>query len=141
MNTCKFKFQLILFFVLLSGTSVFSQNIPDTELKKNISSLTNSLGYITRLEPKIFEYDKEKFNKLILPSGKQFGFNADEFEQVLPEIISTDHKWYNRGKNDYSTTTIKDIEIESLIPILVGAIKEQQSQIQDLQKEIEALKK
>lgn len=141
MNTLKYRYWLTVFFAMIGSTTAFSQDIPDTELKKNRTPLTNSLAYITRLEPQVFEYDLQKFDKLKLPSGRQFGFNADELEQVLPDIVSKDYKWYSRGKNDFSTQAIKDIEIKSLIPILVGAMKEQQLQIQSLQKEIEALKK
>lgn len=126
--------------LVLCTRSVSAQSSAGTQLKKNFSPLTNSLNYINQLEPKSFEYDTGKFNRFKLPQGTQFGFNADEVEKVLPGAVSRDYKWYTQGKNQQKTIAVKDVDTESLIPILVGAIKEQQSQIDQLQQEIERLK-
>jgi hypothetical protein len=52
--------------------------------------------------------------------GSQFGFIAQEFEKVIPELVRTDKDGY------------KSIDYVKLTPILVVAIQEQQKQIEEL---------
>lgn len=54
------------------------------------------------------------------------------------------HRWsakdYPSGKNAFKTASITDVDHESLIPLLVGSVKEQQEQIEQLKQEIQVLK-
>ena len=132
-------FFAILFMAAISKTAS-AQNIPDNELKKNVSPITNSLSYISRLQPQVFEYNKERFKAFKLPAGIQYGFIAEEMREVLPAAVSRESKFFPAGKNNFGVATINRTENEDLIPILVGAIKEQQEQIENLKKEVEKLK-
>ena len=58
----------------------------------------------------------------------QFGFIAQEFEEVIPELVKTDKDGY------------KSIDYVKLTPVLVEAIKEQQQQIESTKKENQQLK-
>ena len=49
------------------------------------------------------------------------GLIAQEVELIVPEVVNTD-----------SETTIKSIEYQNLVGLLVEAIKEQQKQINEL---------
>jgi hypothetical protein len=87
----------------------------DEILKKNIFPITNNLKAISGLNPVEFDYIDDKTNK------KHFGFVAQEFEKIFPNLTGED-------KNG-----IKGIDITQLIPLLVGAI-------QELKEEVEILK-
>jgi hypothetical protein len=47
---------------------------------------------------------------------------------------------YTTGKNSYRTAKVKTMDMESLIPILVASIQEQQAEIEKLKAELKALK-
>ena len=125
----------ILIFLSLSNVS-FSQQVPDAELKKNVSSVQNALATLQRLEPKRFEYNSLKYNNLKLPSGRHYGFMAEDVQRVLPELVRAKSKSYMVGKNKYQTATVKDTDLVSMIPLLVAAIQEQQKQIDQLKQEL-----
>jgi hypothetical protein len=116
--------------------SGFSQHVPDQDLKKNVQPVQNALGYLQQLEPKKFEYNTGKYSGLKFPAGRQYGFLVEDVQKVLPELVSTHSQSYQVGKNNYKSTSYKDYDLESLIPILVAAIKEQQAQIEVLKRQV-----
>lgn len=119
----------------------FGQHVPDQDLKKNISPIQNALLYLQQLEPKKFEYNNSKFAKLKFPAGQQYGFMAEEVQRVLPELVHSESRSYMTGKNTYQNATVKNTDLESLIPLLVAAIKEQQQQIEQLKRQVKAQQK
>jgi hypothetical protein len=114
----------------------FSQHVPDQDLKKNIRPVKDALAYLQQLEPKKFEYDTGKYARLKLPAGQQYGFLVEDVQKVLPELVSTQSQSYQAGKNSYKSASYKDYDLQSLIPILVGAIREQQAQIDELKRQL-----
>jgi hypothetical protein len=70
------------------------------------------------------EIQKHRSAKL---AGNQIGFVAQEVEQVLPEVVSTDEEGY------------KFLDYTKLTAVLVEAIKEQNAQIQALSSKVAAL--
>ena len=128
-------------FIVLANYGAHAQQvIPDYKLKTNVSSLNNSLEYIMQLQPKRFQYNTRQYQHLKLPSGGSYGFISEEFQEVLPHLVSNEVKFYNTGKNSQQIARIPAIEMEKLVPVLVGAIQEQQAMIQKLQEELAALK-
>ena len=118
-----------------TGTNIY--NASDSRLKQNIEAISNGLDKISALNP-------VKFNWVdgFVPSedGKDMlGFVAQEVYEVIPEAVE------NFGNN---SIIVNDIEIENplrvnekfIIPVLVKAIQEQQSQIEILKAEIQTLK-
>ena len=134
-----FYFVLVLSFVLVHG-ALGQEVLPDTKIKTNVSSLNNALDYITALQPRRFEYDTHAFQHLKLPTGGYYGFMAEEFKQVFPHLVYTKPKLFSTGKNSQGTALLQHIEMEKLVPVLVGAIQEQQALIQKLQEELAGLK-
>ncbi|MGV3504941.1 MAG: tail fiber domain-containing protein [Adhaeribacter sp.] len=118
------------------GHLAYAQQVPDQELKKNVMPVQNALSYIQQLEPKKFEYNTSKYAKLKLPAGQQYGFLADNMQKVLPELVDSRSQSYLVGKNAYKNATYQHYDLESLIPILVGAIQEQQQQIDQLKRQL-----
>lgn len=127
---------IVLFSVSASQVG-FGQQVSDQALKKNIAPLENALAFVQQLEPKKFEYNTERYHQLNLPAGRQYGFLAEEVQKVLPDLVRTQSHPYMVAKNTYRNATLKDTDLESLIPLLVAAIKEQQEQIEELKRQLE----
>ncbi|MBY0477706.1 MAG: hypothetical protein K2Q24_08655 [Chitinophagaceae bacterium] len=83
-----------------------------------------------QLEPIVFECKTEKYKHLKLKNGFYFGYMPDNMQQIFPELVTARHVSYMFGKSLYSDTRIRTIDKTSLIPILVGTIKEQQIEIE-----------
>ncbi len=107
--------------------------------QSNITSISNSLATITKLEPINFSYDKNWADKLSL-KPTQSGFNIQELIKINPQLIVNQQLNYSAGKNNTKTAVVQKVDYEMLIPLLVGSIKEQQQQINVLKAEIDALK-
>jgi Chaperone of endosialidase len=118
----------------------YSQKLHDNEIKKNVTAINNSLQKLTQLQPRMFEYKTDQYKHLKLQGGTQYGFVAEDFQQVFPELVKEKSTSYMFGKNSYRNATLKTIDELSLIPVLVASIKEQQLQIEKLTSELEILK-
>lgn len=121
-------------------TSAIAQQISDKELKKNTAPAANSLSYIMQLQPVTYEYNQDAFKRLHLPAGTQFGFIAEDLKQVLPSAVSKHSNWFTAGKNNERALTTPQVDLEKLVPLLVGAVKEQQAEIEALKLELQQLK-
>jgi hypothetical protein len=82
-----------------------------------------------------------------LSEGLHYGLIADEVQQVIPGIVkSVIHPAQyevgneHHGKEMSAEVQFNAINYTEIIPILVGAIKEQQQQINALLKEIQLIK-
>lgn len=139
----KFPIQFILSFIMFSVCSkaTFAQQLNDSAIKTNTTPITNSLDFITRLQPVSYEYNRSEYKQFNLPAGKQLGFIASDARLVVPSAIGTRNNWYTAGKGSQRTVTTAEVDLEKLVPLLVGAIKEQQVQIEQLKSEVEQLKK
>jgi hypothetical protein len=122
------------FYVNMAGT-VFATNttisgISDQRLKENIRDLDEGLATVMALKPRKFDWKAGK--------GKDIkddrGFIAQEFEQVLPDMIDTWKDSAPEGEEPYKAVNA------NLIPTLVKALQEQQTIIESQSVAIEALK-
>lgn len=121
--------------VVITGTLT---NTSDLATKQGISKMTNALALVSKLQPKTYEYkDIEALN---LPKGKQYGFIAQELEAVIPELVKEIEVIQpDEIKEKTTLKTIKSVNYTGLTPVLVKAVQEQQAQIEQQQKLIEAL--
>jgi hypothetical protein len=103
--------------------------ISDVKLKENIVDATPKLQKVNELKVRNFN--------IIGNDLKQIGFVAQEIEQVFPSMVEEIADKDKEG-NDLGTTT-KTVKTTVLIPILVKAIQEQQTIINDLKARVEAL--
>ncbi|WP_299440124.1 tail fiber domain-containing protein [uncultured Aquimarina sp.] len=103
-------------------------NISDRRYKKNIESLSGSLGKIIQTEGVQYEMRKDEFSDMKFADGTQYGVIAQDIEKIFPNLVSTNDQGY------------KSVNYTGLIPVLVEALKEQQQQIQQQQSEITELK-
>lgn len=119
------------FFFFATTLSMSAQQVHDNEIKKNVTEIGTPLEKLLQLEPKVFEYNTEKYKHLKLQPGRKFGFMSDNMQSVFPELVTTKHSSYMFGKNVYRDTRVKTIDETSLIPVLVASIKEQQAEIEN----------
>jgi len=118
-----------------NGTSFQSS---DLKLKENIKEIEKPLHTIMQLRGKKYDYkidstdlkgNKEEVEKNIALKKNKYGFIAQEVQKVLPEVT------HFNNENE-----ILYLDYTAFIPILVEALKEQQTLIVDLKTELEQLK-
>ncbi len=126
--------------ILVFCFTAAAQENHDGDLKVKASRLHSQSANLLKLEPIKFEYNSSYLHKFKLPAGTQFGFSAAELAKVFPELVREEKKFIPNGKNSFKTVSIKAIDMESLIPVLISAFKEQQEEIARLKTELEALK-
>jgi hypothetical protein len=96
-------------------TSPFFYSESDIALKENVQPIENALHKVLNMFGVSFQW---KLNKT-----KSLGVIAQEVERVVPEIVS-------------SANGHKTVSYDSIIPLLIEAIKDQQSQIDQLKKRL-----
>lgn len=111
------------------GISGQIYGLSDKNLKHNISPLLNALGLISQLNPTTYDFKTKEFENLNLSDVKQYGLIAQEVETTLPEIVSKMSISQNQE--------FKSINYNALVTILIGAIKEQQQEIDSLKKQMQ----
>ncbi len=84
----------------------------DARFKTNVTGIENALGSILDLRGVTFEWDCGATDRNF-PAGRQIGFIAQEVEEVLPEIVTTD----SNGS--------KSVAYANVVPVLVEALKAQ----------------
>jgi len=91
----------------------------DKRFKKEVRTLDKALDKVLSLRGTEYFFTNDEFKDKNFPVGKQIGFIAQEMEQVMPDLVRS-----NNGAG-YTVNYI------GLIPVLVEAMKEQQTQIEE----------
>ncbi len=104
-------------------------NSSDVILKKNIASINNPLSKLFQLRGVSYNWKTEEYTDREFSESLQYGLIAQEVEKVFPELVMTDE----HGE--------KAIAYYQLIPMLLEALKQQQQQIDNLQKKVDQLSK
>lgn len=117
-------------------------NASDRKFKRNISTF-QALDRIMKLAPKTYEMKREKFQSMNLAPGRQFGFIAQELQEIFPELV---HESLNtipwEDKDGRITTEEIDylgVDYISMVPILTQAMQEQQQIIEAKEERIRHL--
>ena len=120
--------------------------ISDRKLKKDISDLEiNATETISKIKVKQYYFDTEKYKGINLPSELQWGFIAQDMEEIIPGMIKNSihpaqYDPISREKIG-EDIEIKAIQYDKLFPLLIKSAQEQQTQIEELKKQIEAQQK
>ena len=112
----------------ISATNTTITGISDQRLKENIRDLDEGLATVMALKPRKFDWKAGKGADI----KNARGFIAQEFEQVLPEMIETWRDPAPEGEEPYKAINA------NLIPTLVKAIQEQQAIIESLKARLDA---
>ena len=106
----------------------------DRRLKENIKQIEKPLDKIKKINGVTFDWreltKEEEEQKFQLNRGADIGVIAQEIEEILPEIVTT------REKTGY-----KAVKYEKLTALLIEAVKEQQTQIEELKEIVNKLQK
>jgi len=107
----------------------------DIKLKDNIKPLKNSLDKVLKLQGISYNFKKEErcptcdSNTIVESDMKtEIGLIAQDVEKTVPEVVR------NIGKDN-----LKAIAYQNIVALLIEAIKEQQSQIKELQDKVDKL--
>ena len=113
--------------------TAFSTSVgSDKRLKENIKPLENNLEKILELKPSSFTW---KINQ----KKDDVGLIAQEVEPILPEVVKEVHSLGDEVVNLTGEIHHKTIDYSKLTTFLIGAIQEQQKQIDELKKKLEEL--
>jgi hypothetical protein len=124
-------------------TGTFTQP-SDEKLKGDVQPMSSILGKISALRPVSFYYKSKGASSIQLPEELQYGFVAQEMEQVFPDLVTTEvidlnltgSGGGNEGEQKVNTESnkqeFKGINYIGLISILTQGIKEQQEEISQL---------
>ena len=125
-------------------------NASDAKFKEAVEALsgTGTLAKVLDLQPKAYRYKQDAVGQRMgFSDGERFGFIAQELEQVFPELVSErmhtlpaveapSEPWDGEGpppepviEQAAQEVTYKAVNYVDLIPVLVGAIQEQQAEI------------
>ena len=116
--------------VYASGDVVAYYNFSDQRLKTDVKPTTDNLEKILKLEP--IEYRWKDGGR---DGKKEIGLIAQEVEKIVPEVVRE-----NKRLSDDDETLYKQVDYEHLVSTLIGAVQEQQKQIDDLKSELANVK-
>ena len=113
-----------------------SQYLAENQVKSHPTELSNSLEKLARLMPVSYYNEGQKY----LDDKKKYGFIVENVQDIFPELVYTRSVNYIAGKNFEKSYRIKEVDNESLIPIMVASIKQLHAEIEKLKNEISVLK-
>jgi len=90
----------------------------DKRLKDNIKPIENALEKVNKISG--VEFDWNSNQDTYAEGMHDIGVIAQEIEEVIPEVVKTRDNGY------------KAVKYEKIVPLLIEAIKEQQTQIDEL---------
>ena len=111
------------FEVLFDGTTTIAGDLnvnSDARLKANIISLGSTLSKLLQIDGKSYTMKKDESDK------QKIGLLAQDIEKVFPELVS-------------ESNGIKSVNYQGLVPVLINALKEQQSEIDELKTMLKTL--
>lgn len=131
---------------VFSGGTYFGS---DRRLKRDIKPYSGALQIIDKINPVTYYYDTEKYPNIGFDENRlQYGFIAQEVEQIIPEMVKDKNLVLNSNTQKTvdsevkrETDLFKVVNYSTMIPILTQAIKEQQTIIETQNERIEALEK
>jgi hypothetical protein len=127
----------------MSATADITAYFSDGRLKENLQPLKNAISKITTLTG--YTYNTNALGKKLLNNeninDSKVGLIAQDLQKVLPEAVKL-APFDNDGKdNSKSGENYLTIQYEKVVPLLIEAMKEQQTQIEELKTIINGLTK
>jgi hypothetical protein len=114
----------------------------DKRLKENIKTIPNAIEKVNALSGVTFDWNAASEKAGFVPKRKydEIGVLAQDVQNVIPQAV--EYAPFDRN-DDGTSKSGKDyltVKYEKIVPLLIEAIKEQQSQIESQKTEIEELK-
>jgi hypothetical protein len=128
-----------------SGNTLFPGEVTayssDARLKTNVENIPNALDKVKALNGVLYNWTAEghKWGLDVDTEKREVGLLAQEVQAVLPEAVAPapfdlDDEGNSKSGEDYLT-----VKYERIAPVLIEAIKEQQSQIDELRAMVQKL--
>jgi Chaperone of endosialidase len=111
-----------------NGSPIAGTCSSDARLKQDIEPLAPVLDMLSRLQPVTYSWRSDEHPDYHFGSGRTMGLIAQEVEVLFPNMVTVDQHGY------------KAVNYSELPLLLLQALREQQSQIQQMLSEIESLK-
>lgn len=118
----------------------------DQKFKEDVQSLGSVMENLMKVTPRSYDIkDGTELKSYGMKPQSQYGFVAQELEEVFPELVVdvTHPSQRDPQSKDFesgSAETYKGVKYMEMIPILLKGMQEQQEEIERLRAEIEALK-
>jgi len=113
----------------------------DMQLKKNVEPLEYGLEALLELEPIRYQWKNNSYGNTRVPDSQapeMLGFSAQQLLEVIPEVVET-HTWQavdENGSFQRKENTTLGVRYAEIIPVIVKAIQEQQTEINRLKNEL-----
>jgi hypothetical protein len=123
---------------LTVNTTVYTS---DGSLKTGIEPAPSCLPIIDALQPKTYRFTQAATDALNLDSDQHVGLIAQELEGVLPTLVhevSMPARFDSLGNMVSDQWSYKGVDYVSLIPYLIGAVKELSAQHASMQQQLAA---
>ncbi|MGD1844687.1 MAG: tail fiber domain-containing protein [Salibacteraceae bacterium] len=101
----------------------------DARFKQDIQPIGNAMDMIQRLQGTTYTFDRENFPERNFNEGQQYGFIAQDLQEVMPEAVMPDQEGYF------------GVNYDAVVPVLVEGIKEQQAQLETQAQQMETQEK
>ncbi|MBK9146653.1 MAG: tail fiber domain-containing protein [Flavobacteriales bacterium] len=115
--------------------------VSDASLKTDVAELTGAMAVVNELRPSTYHFAAPVGLDIDLPTQLQYGFLAQEVEEVLPSLVgrTTFLGEVDSLGNVLSTqSTVRTLNYQGLIPVVVAALKEQHATIDSMQEQLQA---
>jgi len=106
--------------IVAAGDIVAMNNASDDRLKTNTNKINNALDKVASLEGFSFDWN-DAAKEVGITGEEQVGLSAQSLEKVLPQVVK------GLPDSDY-----KMVDYQKIVPLLVEAIKELKSEIEEL---------
>jgi hypothetical protein len=102
----------------------------DARLKKDINQISNALDNVLQMRGVTYNWRKDEYPDKGLEEGLQYGLIAQELEAIIPELVKTED----------NAEAWKSIEYSHLVPVLIEAIKELHTDLEEQKSENQSLR-
>ena len=119
--------------VYINGVGTGSSGVfytSDQQFKTNIDTIANATNIIQQLNPKTFFFDTVATPQIKFGSERQYGFIAQEVEQILPELVSNHTfpaQYDSLGNQTSAAINYKGLNYNAFIAILMKGMQDQQT--------------
>lgn len=90
----------------------------DARFKQNIQPIGNALDLISQLEGTTYTMDVDNYPERNFNAGNQYGFIAQNLQEVMPEVVMADDDGFLA------------VNYDAVVPLLVEGVKAQQVQLE-----------
>jgi hypothetical protein len=116
----------------ITATGDITAYFSDMRLKNKLNDIDNALDNLCTLSGFVYSPNELAQSFGFDSSKVEYGLSAQEVESVFPELVSLAPFDYDENENSKSGENYKTLDYVRLVPVLVEAIKELKSEIDNI---------